>query len=815
MGRFADMGRVARFGQTRLAVAGVVATLLTSLSLMPLVDGWSWLLPTVVVVGLVAGTGAAVRSLTRLWPLVVLAQLAALLVAVTVLFARGSALVSVVPTPASFARLGALLDAAVQVSRQNSAPVPAVTGVVLIIALGIGLVALTVDVTAVSLRQPAVAGLPLLATYCVPAAILPGGLTWWLFVLAALGFLLLVSADAGDQVQTWGRLLRGSGTPTWWRRGTLAGGRRVALGALALAVAVPMVVPGLDDQPLTGGRGAGKGSGTDHITVVNPILTLRDRLGSRSKAAVIAYRTAEASPEPIRIVSDDVFTGSQWAPTTGKVPSGQNVRDGLPFPPGLSNNVTTHTARTYLSVGALPETYLPLPYPSTIVDIAGEWLYEADSLNVVGNGVTSENQTYTADHLVVVPTSAQLENAGTPPSSVVERYTKLPESLPKEVAAIAARVAGNGNSYQRAVALQDYLRTSGGFSYSEQPSGVGPEATDSGQDAVLAFLRGKQGYCVQFASAMAVMARTLGIPSRVAVGFLPGTKQTNGSYLITLRDAHAWPELYFEGAGWVRFEPTPVSRVPDAPGYSLPAQPSGPAPTTKASSAQPSATPSVAPSRTVRDPLAVEDPGSSASSSWWQRVPWWLPVGLLVVLALASVPMLLGWWWRRRRWSQAGRRLPVAEVAWEDLATRLTDLDLPWAWSWTPRAAQHRLLTDHQLSELAAQALRRLTGGLEAMRYAPPNDSSPDSALVASARQDVDTVASSVAQGLPSGQRWQARLLPHSALARLSGTARRLDGAATTWLDHAEQQLGQSAARVRIGSGRSRDHGHDDPGHQS
>jgi transglutaminase-like putative cysteine protease len=800
MGRLRELTRVTRFGQARLAVAGVIATCLTALSLIPLLDGWAWVAPTLVVVLVVAGTGAAVRAVTRLWPLVALAQVAALAVVVTALFARGSAILSVVPTPASTARLGDLLQAAVQVSRQNAAPVPTVTGVILIIALGVGLVGLLVDLTAVSLRQPAVAGLPLLATYCVPAAILPGGMTWWLFVLAALGFLLLVSADAGDQVQTWGRMLRGSGTPTWWRRGTLAGGRRVALGALALAVAVPIVVPGLDDQPLTGGRGAGKGSGTDHITVVNPILTLRDRLGSRSKAAVIAYRTTVAKPEPIRIVSDDVFTGAQWAPTTGKVPSGQNVRDGLPFPPGLANTVATRTARTDFHVGALPETYLPLPYPTTLVNIEGDWLYEAESLNVVGNGGTSENQVYSAHHLVVEPTAAELEDAGAPPSAVRERYTALPGALPKEVATIAAKQAGPGNAYQKAVALQDYLRTSGGFSYSEQPSGVGPESTDSGQDAVLAFLHGKQGYCVQFASAFAVMARTLGIPSRVAVGFLPGTKQSDGSYLVTLRDAHAWPELYFEGVGWARFEPTPVSRVPEAPGYSVSAQVAPTAPSA-ASSAKPSAQPSAAPSRAARDPLSVDDPAAAAAAPWWQRVPLWVPAALAVALLVGAVPMLLSWWWRRRRWARAGRGLAVAEVAWEDLATRLTDLDLPWAWSWTPRAAQHRLLSDHELSEPAAQALHRLASGLESMRYAPPSQAAAP-ALVTAARQDVDTVAGAVAADLPVRQRWQARLLPHSTLARLAGTARRLDGAATVWFDHAEQQLGESAAKIRIGSGR-------------
>ena len=65
---------------------------------------------------------------------------------------------------------------------------------------------------------------------------------------------------------------------------------------------------------------------------------------------------------------------------------------------------------------------------------------------------------------------------------------------------------------------------------------------------MLQFLKVKRGYCVHFASAMAVMARTLDIPARVVVGFLPGTRGANGTWTVSLRDAHAWPELYFQGS---------------------------------------------------------------------------------------------------------------------------------------------------------------------------------------------------------------------------------------------------------------------------
>ena len=76
----------------------------------------------------------------------------------------------------------------------------------------------------------------------------------------------------------------------------------------------------------------------------------------------------------------------------------------------------------------------------------------------------------------------------------------------------------------------------------------------------------KQGYCVQFATAMIMMARSAGIPARMAIGFLPGSA-TQGVWTVTAADAHAWPELYLDGIGWTRFEPTPAVRSGAPPVY--------------------------------------------------------------------------------------------------------------------------------------------------------------------------------------------------------------------------------------------------------
>ena len=93
-----------------------------------------------------------------------------------------------------------------------------------------------------------------------------------------------------------------------------------------------------------------------------------------------------------------------------------------------------------------------------------------------------------------------------------------------------------------------------------------------GNDAIEAFLRQRIGYCEQFAGTFAAMARSIGVPARVAVGFTPGTEQPDGSRSVLGKNAHAWPEIWFDGLGWVPFEPTPGRGAPGAEGYTgLPA----------------------------------------------------------------------------------------------------------------------------------------------------------------------------------------------------------------------------------------------------
>ncbi|ANY65771.1 hypothetical protein BBD42_04285 [Paenibacillus sp. BIHB 4019] len=178
---------------------------------------------------------------------------------------------------------------------------------------------------------------------------------------------------------------------------------------------------------------------------------------------------------------------------------------------------------------------------------------------------------YTVQTLLPVMDEAALRSGGIQAGEkeALAEYLQLPESLPSRVAALAAEVSGGGvtSRYDQVKAVETYLRSS--YTYSAENSAV----PGAGADFVDDFLfKQHEGYCVHFSSAMVIMLRTQGIPARWVKGFAPGTVSAEqpdarndaahagmklAAYEVKGKDAHAWVEVYFPGAGWVPFDPTP------------------------------------------------------------------------------------------------------------------------------------------------------------------------------------------------------------------------------------------------------------------
>jgi hypothetical protein len=150
---------------------------------------------------------------------------------------------------------------------------------------------------------------------------------------------------------------------------------------------------------------------------------------------------------------------------------------------------------------------------------------------------------------------AQARFAGTDyPAEIRETYLQLPDQLDRRIPDLARRMsAGAKNAYDQSLAIESYLRAN--FTYTLNLTGK------PGKDPLAHFLfETRAGHCEYFATAMAVMLRTLGIPSREVNGFLPGEyNDVGGDYIVRASDAHSWVEAYFPGSGWVTFDPTPPS----------------------------------------------------------------------------------------------------------------------------------------------------------------------------------------------------------------------------------------------------------------
>lgn len=160
---------------------------------------------------------------------------------------------------------------------------------------------------------------------------------------------------------------------------------------------------------------------------------------------------------------------------------------------------------------------------------------------------------YQGVSLLPDPRPAEARFAGTDyPPEIRDVYLQLPEGLDRRIPALARKITQfSENPYDKTLALESYLRTN--FGYTLKLAGK-PGANPLAQFLFVT----KAGHCEYFASAMAVMLRTLGIPSREVNGFLPGEyNDVGGDYIVRARDAHSWVEAYFPGSGWLTFDPTP------------------------------------------------------------------------------------------------------------------------------------------------------------------------------------------------------------------------------------------------------------------
>jgi transglutaminase-like putative cysteine protease len=734
------------------------AVLLAALCLGPLFDGSSWFGATLLVVTAVVAVGGLATWLRV--PMVLVPVLCAVaLFAALVWRFTDSAPWGFIPT---FDALGdlrlVLAEGSTDISR-FAPPVPVSEGLAAVTALGVGSVALVVVVLQVVLRLPAVAGLPLVAMYVVPAAVLSEGAPWWAFVLVVAGWLLLLATDERLSLVTWGRVLRRSdrvgGTSTL--RGL--GGSAFRLGAVAVAIALvlPVVIPGLADAVLgrrvTGSGGEGPGGDAPDELGIDPLVNLRRDLLDNPDVVVMRYTTDDPKPSYLRAVVLETFDGDSWKARSYEAADATPVADGgfASVPSGLP--ATRHEYS--ITARALVDSFLPLPEHPTSVSIEGDWF--ADDLTDVvfspDGGDTTRDKRWDVEALDVKATAQQLKDSA-PAVGQDRAAIQSSVDIPQSVRDLARDVTeGATTDYDMALALQTWFRSEFEYSTDVRPASSG--------DYLEEFLRDRVGYCEQFSASMALMATSLGIRSRVVVGFTPGSPTgERGTYDVSAQNAHAWPELWFAGVGWVAFEPTPGTATNGpalpVPDYADPENQPDPeaSPTAQPSEAPPGGNPrdqDLAAGDPTGGAVDVGDEGSTVSLGERLREGAFVALILMALLA-ALVPAAIRWVRRRRRLAKGAG----AEQAWAELRDTALDLGAPWSDSATPRQAVAALVEGEHLTGEPAVAAARLGRIVERSRYAPV---APASASVA---DDVSTVRHAVLARRRRGARVKAALAPAS-----------------------------------------------------
>jgi transglutaminase-like putative cysteine protease len=745
--------------RVKMAALAWLATVLTALSFFPALEQKTYIFQAVFFTAIVVGVGTVLRAARA--PALVVCVVELFVLAELMLLRFGESLrLGLLPTRATLDGLGDSLREGIDVAQKFAAPAPANEGLLMMVLVVIGVTAVAVDTIAVGLRRVPLSGLPLLALYTIPVTILPKGLSFLVFVPGAATYVAMLMADERDRLAHWGRLVsRNVGAePSPLDLSALsAGGRRVSVIALTFAVVVPIFLPAISGSILDAGRGGGLGNG-DGVTISfrDPMVGLAKQLREQGSTPLMRI-TSSIQPQYLRLA---VLANPGPAAWTADTITPNDVTDlsSPPRPTGLKPFTVESRSKsmTITLLDAFPDdsAFLPIPFDITSVNVSAFGYVKSDqtAAALTKDAITTVTS-YTVDYETLDPTAHQLNAASLlpPPASITDKYAHVPDEVPDSVGDLARQVTDDGDTlFEKASLLQSWFREPGNFRYDLTA------AYGYGYGALGQFLEQKRGFCQQFAATMAIMARTLGIPSRIAVGFLqPFDQDNSGNYIMTTKDVHAWPELYFEGIGWVRFEPTPGRSAP-FPDYATQIAHVNVAPPTTTSTASGSAIDpdtSKATKTDRTDASATTSGGGGGPLAPSQN--WWI---LLVVVAVGLLPAGLRLAVRRARMTRPLDPPEAAESAWLEMRDRIRDLRLPWTGSMTPRARERAIAPLLHGDQNGLRALNRLAISVERARYAVTL--APSAAPAADAREVMAIIARQTARG----QRLKALLWPSSLM---------------------------------------------------
>ncbi len=615
------------------------------------------------------------------------------------------------PTPNAVTSLIASVRRAYEHSAVDYAPVPLRPGYVILTVGALWMLATVGEVATFRWRRPLVPAVAAAAlfSFLLILGVAKGSAFLAFFFL--VGILTYLGLEADHRLRAWGRWVSAWSAKNWDTESTTGPlARRMGASCLAAALIAPMFLPSIGTGILTWRNATGPGGISGRI---DTLVSLAPRLVQQSNQVLFSVSASE--PAYWRLITLTYFDGETWHPKSSRAEvSGDAIASQVREPePGR------RIAQRY-EIRGLEGEFLPAVSLPTAVrfvgpsaeDFEGELgvnplTADLELARSLEQGVAYNVQSVVPDvtfksmHDAAIP---DVESFGEelPPYLPIEAYQVPRDFCPgfeegqpdcerlreSPIFRIAKRwTKGADSPFEKLLALQERFRAR--FVHELPGAGDVPVRPEASAEYLTSFLTERRvGYCQQFATAFAVLARMLGYPTRVAVGFLPGETgiaQPN-SYTVRGNDAHAWPEVFFDELGWVAFEPTPrgsapppayTSRRPAPGGAAVPQVGAGPV---RGQARGVAALPrGLQDSRFAQSGRASREPRRPDPADWRGAF-----LRLTLVLLVFSVAFLIAVpatkeWWTRRQYHRATDPDARAEAAFAHFEREARDLASPRA----------------------------------------------------------------------------------------------------------------------------------------
>ena len=630
-----------------------------TLALARVFSGASWVAPLLVA----AALPAAILALgeRRRWPPVASIGVALGTGAwLAILVDDPSETLAGLPTPSALATAGHDLAHAPHVLRSAVVPVAPVEAALMLAVVAAFVAALVTELIARRLEAPVGAIGPSVALFVAMSALGSGrwAPTTACYALVVVEYLVALQHSELETRRTWFQSAKNR------RSHVVTGG--AAAGALVVAVAITFGpgMPGARGEAWIRYRSLGSGRGSSILNVTSPLVSVGAKLnGQDSTKEVFSVRTTEARGDYWRVIALDQFQRDGWG-----LNSDQRAASKLPGPTGRPG---TRLAKQTFQLGAIDARWLPAAYRPIRIDVPGAQVLPGSTSLFLDNPLSG--LTYVVESEISNPDPSVLDAVTFADLRDMSADVALPSTFSVRARKFAQDVTRDAETpYDKAFALMNVFQHAP-FTYDQSVNlGTTPNALDQ-------FLfETQRGFCEQYAAAFAELARAIGLPARVAVGYQRGSAGSDGLWHVKELDAHAWPEVWLgQKVGWYRFEPTPGRTDPvTGLGGTTSVGSAGPTtttPTTAARTTTPttaSLTPNSSPSQ-----IQVQPPTTPAGSRTGAHVLTALAVTLSIVafafgMLLAALAFRAWRRTRRRRHDPDDRRRVLG--AWTEALEQLS-----------------------------------------------------------------------------------------------------------------------------------------------